>query len=238
MKNTIFYGHDYSAMAMAAERFLCETFPDAFAVRASEDLRRVMLPYGAGMDDVRALAQIEFLPVELPTMVILVGNAERLPDSAQGALLTELERTDRLYVFLSKCPMIPTVESRCEVVRVEDEEFAELWQRAVGGDEFPESEEAMLRRFVTARTEENAYASLDALRMYKEKDAESFFSLYREDCWRVMRAISTVECHLSETDKSHGFDPFRVLMGVGKEHEYLRTLPTQNEFTEALMELI
>ena len=74
--------------------------------------------------------------------------------------------------------------------------------------------------------------------MYKEKDAESFFSLYREDCWRVMRAISTVECHLSETDKSHGFDPFRVLMGVGKEHEYLRTLPTQNEFTEALMELI
>lgn len=237
MKHVVFLGDNLGMMETEAEEYLRSTFPEV-DLKSTDDIHRVTIPYGAGMDDVRTLTQAEYLPMDLPVSVIVIRNVERLPDSAQGAFLTELERDDRLYLFLAQCPMIETVESRCEVRQVLDltEYGDENWREAIGYSEdgLPENEERMLHEFTDALFVHGPYEALKALHMYGEKEPESFYNLYKDDCWRVFRCCRVFETLVLFRES----DPFRILAAKEKEQKALRQIPTQNAFLADLMELL
>lgn len=232
MRNLILYHEDDNLLYDTACKRLAEEFGEDFM--GTTDVFVWDIPFGLSMDDLRGMTEhLTYAAVTLPQLVVIVRNAERLSEMCQGALLTELENDDVCFVICSRLPLLSTIESRCDVVKPADKTYSEDFYKYAGTDDLPKAEEQMLRQMVGAfRKKDRAYEVLMALRMYKEKDKESFFSLYKEESFIVFRLLKK----LFEREYYQGdLKAVERIRGCSiAEAKYLRTLPTANEFNAAL----
>lgn len=233
MKNLLLYGELNEEMARTADERLREEFGEGYA--ATTDFLVWEISYGIGMDEIREmLSHLSFDAVTLPQTVVLVMNTERLSPMCQGALLTELENEKRCFLLCSRLPLSQTIESRCEVKRVPKRNpYPELRQYLAGSDDLPDGENQMFDGLIKAfRSDNRAYGVLKALRLYKEKDKESFFALYKEDVFRIFRALRLL--YSDELSEGTTKTAERIRVCSEAEAKCLRTLPTANELNAAL----
>lgn len=233
MKNVILYHEDVDVMQRTADELLKKAFGEGY--RNTPDFSVWDVSFGDGLDTLREkMEQFSYAPIDLAQTVVLIMNAERLSDGCQGAMLTELENEARCYVFCSRLPLIQTVESRCEVKRLPaGRAGAERWQTVIGTDDIPDGELQMLQQVVKAfRSDHRAFDILRAIGLYKEKDKDSFYSLYKEDVFRIFRVLRK----LYTEEFEHGIlaNAERIRVCSNAEAKYLRVLPTANELNAAL----
>lgn len=84
-----------------------------------------------GIDDVRSgIAQVQSRPYEGRHRVWIIGEAERLTDEAQSALLKTLEEPPTYLLMILCAPsenaLLPTVVSRCRLIRFQPADIAEI----------------------------------------------------------------------------------------------------------------
>lgn len=233
MKNLLLYGELNEEMCRVADERLCSEFGEGYD--ATADYLVWDIPYGIGMDEIREkLEHLSYDAVTLPQTVVLVLNAERLSPMCQGALLTELENEKRCFVLCSRLPLSQTIESRCEAVAVPKRNpYPEYRQYLAGSDDLPDGENQMFDELMKAfRSDHRAYEVLKALRLYKEKDKDSFFALYKEDVFRIFRALRLL--YSDELSDGTQKTAERIRVCSEAEAKCLRTLPTANELNAAL----
>ncbi len=92
-----------------------------------------------GIDDVRSgIAQVQSRPFEGRHRVWIIGEAERLTDEAQSALLKTLEEPPPYLLMILCAPsenaLLPTVVSRCRLIRFQPADTAEIarWLESQG----------------------------------------------------------------------------------------------------------
>ena len=233
MKNLLLYGELNDELQRVADERLRAEFGDGY--EATADYLVWDIPYGIGMDDIREkMTHLSFDAGTLPQTVVLVTNAERLSPMCQGSLLTELENEKRCFVLCSRLSLSQTIESRCEVVSVpHTNPYPEYRQYLAGSDDLPDGENQMFDVLMEAfRSDNRAYGVLKALRLYKEKDKESFFALYKEDTFRIFRSLRLLYSSELSTGTQKTAERIRVCSEA--EAKCLRTLPSANELNAAL----
>lgn len=238
MKSTVIFGEPGTGKYDKAVELLTAAFGEG--VMSSHDLYEFPVMFTTGMDEVRDFIEsIVCLPAELPVNVVLVKNAERLSRWCQGMFLTELERDDRLYVFLTSVPMIDTIESRCTVIKTgstESEGYS--FEECLGGGDVSEGEREMLRGFFNSMSKGDTFNALTSLVLYEEKSGKSFFDLYKEDCYRVFRILRKLYSKRVEDNPNDWSTSHWATICLSREKEYQTRLPILTEFTNTLLSLL